>query len=72
MTARTAVRLVLVILLFLAAATVQAAETVYTTKGGAKYHLAGCQHLKHSSIETTLAEAKAKGLGPCSRCRPPQ
>jgi hypothetical protein len=44
--------------------------TVYTTKTGSKYHRAGCSYLK-SSIPISLAEAKARGLGPCSRCNPP-
>lgn len=45
--------------------------TVYRTKSGECYHSQGCSYLK-SCIETTLSEAKSKGLRPCSRCRPPQ
>lgn len=44
---------------------------VYRTKTGSKYHNAGCSYLK-SQIETTVSEAKSMGLGPCSRCNPPQ
>lgn len=44
---------------------------VYKTKTGSKYHNAGCSYLK-SSIQTTVSEAKAAGLTPCSRCNPPQ
>ena len=45
--------------------------TVYRTRTGEKYHREGCYHLK-SKFETTVAEAKASGLKPCSRCNPPQ
>ncbi|MCD8238692.1 MAG: MBL fold metallo-hydrolase [Clostridiales bacterium] len=47
-------------------------EVVYITNTGSKYHRAGCSYLKSSSIETTVAEAKNKGLSPCSRCNPPE
>lgn len=45
---------------------------VYKTKTGKKYHRAGCQYLKNSSIPITLAEAKAQGLTPCEVCHPPE
>lgn len=45
--------------------------TVHITESGSKYHLAGCQYLSKSDIKVTLAEAKAKGLEPCSQCNPP-
>jgi len=45
---------------------------VYATRTGAKYHTAGCRFLAKSSISMTLKEAKAKGLTPCSVCKPPQ
>lgn len=44
--------------------------TVYRTKSGKKYHYDGCYHLK-SKIETTVDEARAMGLKPCSVCNPP-
>jgi hypothetical protein len=44
-------------------------ETVYVTKTGAKYHRAGCRHLK-SSIPMKLSEA-AERYSPCSVCNPP-
>lgn len=44
---------------------------VYRTKSGTKYHSDGCSYLK-SKIQTTVEEAKAMGLTPCSRCNPPQ
>ena len=46
-------------------------QTVYITRTGKKYHRDGCSYLK-SRIESTVSEAKAMGLGPCSRCKPPQ
>lgn len=45
--------------------------TVYRTKSGECYHSQGCSYLK-SCIETTLNDAKSRGLRPCSRCKPPQ
>ena len=46
-------------------------QTVYITRTGSKFHRNGCSYLK-SRIESTVSEAKAMGLGPCSRCKPPQ
>ena len=46
-------------------------QVVYRTKTGKKYHRAGCSYLK-SIIETTVSEAQAMGLGPCSGCNPPR
>jgi hypothetical protein len=46
--------------------------TVYTTRTGSKYHRAGCSYLRKSSIPISLKDAKARGLGPCSRCDPPR
>lgn len=45
---------------------------VYVTKSGSKYHVDGCRHLQKSKIETTLAQAKADGYGPCGTCNPPE
>jgi hypothetical protein len=45
--------------------------TVYITKSGAKYHRAGCRYLAKSSIPISLQDAKARGYGPCSVCKPP-
>jgi hypothetical protein len=44
---------------------------VYVTKTGTKYHRAGCQYLAKSAITMKLADAKAQGYTPCSRCGPP-
>lgn len=43
--------------------------TVYITRTGTKYHRASCQYAK-TGTATTLDEAKAKGLTPCSKCKP--
>jgi competence protein ComEC len=45
---------------------------VHITDTGSKYHRAGCQYLKKSDTITTLDNAKALGLEPCSKCNPPQ
>ncbi len=44
--------------------------TVYVTKSGACYHVAGCRSLSRSAIPMSLAEAAAR-YRPCSVCRPP-
>lgn len=44
---------------------------VYVTKSGKKYHTEGCRFVTHGGTALTLAEAVARGLEPCSRCRPP-
>ncbi|AFA48223.1 hypothetical protein [Acetobacterium woodii] len=46
--------------------------TVYITKTGKKYHLAGCQSLSKSQIPISLADAKSKGYTACENCDPPQ
>ena len=46
-------------------------QIVYRTKTGKKYHRSGCSYLK-SKIQTTVSEAQAMGLGPCSGCNPPR
>lgn len=45
--------------------------TVYVTRNGKKYHLEGCSSLSRSQIPISLQDAKAKGYGPCSVCKPP-
>lgn len=45
--------------------------TVYVTKTGEKYHRDGCRYLSRSRIAITLKDAVARGLGPCSICKPP-
>ena len=47
-------------------------QTVYATKSGNCYHTAGCSSLRKSKIAISLADAKARGLKPCSKCHPPE
>lgn len=61
--------LIVVSLLFLCSITAYAENTVYITKTGECYHIAGCSYLK-SSIPISLEDAKDKGYRPCSRCKP--
>jgi hypothetical protein len=42
--------------------------TVYITKTGHKYHLAGCQYLKNGAIKMSRNEAIKVGYSPCKRC----
>jgi len=44
--------------------------TVYVTKTGAKYHVAGCRYLSKSMISISLTDAKKKYTA-CSVCKPP-
>ena len=44
--------------------------TVYATKTGNEYYRGSCRNLKRSKIRISLANAKLRGLGPCSICRP--
>lgn len=50
--------------------TVMAAENdvVYITNTGKKYHAANCSSLRKSKHAITLANAKASGYTPCSKC----
>lgn len=54
------------------AANQDASLIVYVTETGEKYHRDGCSSLSKSKIEISLADAKAEGYTPCSRCKPPQ
>jgi hypothetical protein len=47
------------------------AQTVYITKTGSKYHISSCRHLSQSKISISLSEARERGYGPCSVCKPP-
>jgi len=44
--------------------------TVYVTKTGKKYHLAGCRYLSKSTIPMKLKDAATR-YSPCSVCNPP-
>jgi micrococcal nuclease len=45
---------------------------VYATASGTKYHTETCRFVAKSKIPCTLADAKKKGLEPCSVCNPPK
>jgi len=47
-----------------------AAQTVYTTKTGEKYHTNNCRYLKYSKKEITLKKAKELGYQACKVCKP--
>lgn len=47
-------------------------QTVYITRTGKCYHTAGCSSLRKSKEAISLADAKARGLKPCSKCHPPE
>lgn len=48
-----------------------ASATVYITRSGGKYHLAGCRFLRQSAVPIQLRDAIAQGFEPCSSCKPP-
>ena len=43
-------------------------DVVYITDTGKKYHAANCSSLRKSKHAITLANAKASGYTPCSKC----
>lgn len=45
--------------------------TVYSTDSGTKYHADGCRYLAKSKHAISLKDALARGLSPCSVCKPP-
>src|SRR5438093_9355007 len=46
-------------------------QTVYVTRTGKKYHVAGCRYLRSSQIPMKLKDAVNAGYTPCSVCKPP-
>jgi micrococcal nuclease len=46
-------------------------RTVYVAKTGKKYHRPDCRRLARGARATTLSAALARGLTPCSACKPP-
>lgn len=44
--------------------------TVYKTRTGDKYHVAGCRYLRKSKLAIKLSEAKIEGPFPCKVCEP--
>ena len=47
-----------------------AAQTVYVTKSGEKYHTANCRYLKYSKKELKIKEAIDLGYVACKVCKP--
>lgn len=48
-----------------------AAETVYITPKGKKYHRESCRTIKNSSTPISLNDAIARGYTSCKVCGPP-
>ncbi len=46
-------------------------QTVYVTKTGKKYHVAGCRYLSRSQYAMKLKDAVNAGYTPCRVCNPP-
>jgi len=46
------------------------ASVVFITPNGRKFHRANCSHLRKARRTISLEDAKSRGYGPCSRCRP--
>jgi hypothetical protein len=47
-----------------------AADQVFVTNTGKKYHRAGCRYLSKSQIPISRSDAQARGYGACSVCSP--
>jgi len=47
-----------------------AAQTVYITKTGEKYHLKNCRYLSRSAYAINLKEVRNNGYTVCSVCKP--
>lgn len=58
------------ILFFLGNALPVAAQTIYVTKTGTKYHKESCYHLKDSKRALALKKAKALNYSACKHCKP--
>lgn len=50
--------------------TIAFGQTVYKTPSGSKYHTSTCRFVKNVSTALNVDEARAKGLSPCSVCKP--
>ncbi len=46
----------------------KAAEMVYISVNGSKYHFKGCQYINGNMVEVTFGEAVRQGYEPCKRC----
>lgn len=45
-------------------------QTVYKTPSGNKFHTSTCRFVKNVSNQLSIDQAFAKGLSPCSICKP--
>ncbi len=45
---------------------------VFYNRRGHAYHRADCRYTGPSSVQTTVEDAKQRGLSPCGVCKPPQ
>ncbi len=50
---------------------VAAAETVFVSETGSKYHRESCSSLRYSKSEMQIESAWSRGYRPCSNCKPP-
>lgn len=64
-------RILLLIFLLSIISVSSAAQTVYKTPSGAKYHLGNCRTVKNVSEEISIEKAIESGLQPCKVCKPP-
>lgn len=56
-------------ILFLAATTIAAAENVYITDNGTKYHKVDCRFVRNKdALKLSKDEAIGQGYTPCARC----
>lgn len=60
---------ILLIVGFIVSVSMVAAQTVYKTPSGKKYHTSTCRYVKNVSTKLTVAEARKIGLSPCSQCQ---
>ncbi|WP_304354182.1 hypothetical protein [Brachyspira innocens] len=49
---------------------ITAANIVYITKTGKKYHIKNCRTIKGEAYGISLSEAEYKGYTPCKVCKP--
>lgn len=47
-------------------------EAVFFNSNGHSYHRANCRFTGSHSLQTTVEDAKQRGLSPCGICKPPQ
>ncbi|MEI0518059.1 hypothetical protein [Brachyspira murdochii] len=60
----------IIIFTILISSNITAANIVYITKTGKKYHIQNCRTIKGEAYKISLSEAKNKGYTPCKVCKP--